>query len=70
MLFMPPSASTGGGESAGWYPVLDGEAIEISNETGDHIYQQSYRAILEALPGQTVRPGLFSATATVVIKVQ
>ncbi len=61
----------GGGEAAGWYPVLDGTPSKIGSEqTGYNSYLQTYTAILKTLPGQMVKPGKVKATATVVVKVQ
>lgn len=71
MLFLNPSSNVGGGEAAGWYPVLDGSPQNIGSlSAGYHRYIQNYNASLEAIPGQTIHPGLVKATATVVVKVQ
>lgn len=71
MLFLNPLSSVGGGEAAGWYPILDGSPQNIGSlESGYHRYIQNYTAILEAIPKQIISPGLVKATATVVVKVQ
>lgn len=71
MQFLRPMSNVGGGEAAGWYPILDGKPQNLGSiESGYQRYSQNYTAILEAIPKQIIRPGLVKATATVVVKVQ
>lgn len=70
ILFTHPATGLGGGESRGWYPVLEGASRVGRLQSGYSSYVQNYTAILEALPGQNVSPGKIKATATVVVKVQ
>ena len=70
ILFTHPATGLGGGESLGWYPVLEGASRVGRLQSGYSSYLQNYTAILEALPGLNVTPGKIKATATVVVKVQ
>ena len=71
MLFLNQYAISGGGTSAGWYPVLEGSPNQVgSQQAGYTSYSQQYRAILEKLPALDPTPGKVKATATVVVKVQ
>ena len=66
----PPTASYPSGSRAGWYPVLT-NASEISRpQKGYTNYQINYDVSLKRLPGKTVTPGTFRATAYVLVKVQ
>ncbi|WP_231566242.1 MULTISPECIES: fimbrial protein [unclassified Serratia (in: enterobacteria)] len=58
-----------GGNSAGWYPVLD-DAISGGAVNGVTTYTKTLNATLKALPGKTVTAGKVSATAQVIIQVQ
>ena len=71
MHFLNQYAITGGGQSAGWYPVLEGNPISIgSKQPGYQSYLQEYKAILSKLPNENPQPGKVKATATVVVKIQ
>lgn len=71
MLFQNPNAPTGGGESAGWYPVLDGQPQNLGETVANHaMHRQEYQAVLKALPGHQATPGKVKSTATIVVKVQ
>lgn len=71
MLFLNQYAISGGGASAGWYPVLEGNNNSMgSMQAGYTTYLQQYRAILEKIPTLDPIPGKVKATATVVVKVQ
>ena len=71
MYFQNPNLPTGGGESSGWYPVLDGKPENLGETVADHaMHRQEYLAILKALPGYQATPGKIKATATIVVKVQ
>ena len=71
MLFLNQYAISGGGQSAGWYPVLDGNPSQTgSQQAGYTSYMQQYRAILQKLPNEDPKPGKVKASATVVVKVQ
>ncbi|AOA59719.1 adhesin [Acinetobacter larvae] len=71
MFFVGHPAAVGGGEDAGWYPVLDGAQQQDSVQQGYRYYVQNYTARLQKLPLATpVRPGKVSATAYILVKVQ
>ncbi len=71
MIFLNQYAISGGGESAGWYPVLEGNPINTgSQQAGYTSYMQQYKAILQKLPNEDPKPGKVKASATVVVKVQ
>lgn len=71
MHFLNQYAISGGGQSAGWYPVLEGDPSPIgSNQSGYRSYVQQYKAILKKIPYLDVKPGKVKATATVVVKIQ
>lgn len=71
MLFLNQYAISGGGASAGWYPVLEGNPSPIgSQQAGYTSYLQQYRAVLTKIPTLDPIPGKVKATATVVVKVQ
>ncbi|SPL70810.1 fimbrial protein [Acinetobacter stercoris] len=71
MVFLNQLGITGGGEAAGWYPVLQGTPYLIgSASSGYTSYLQHYRAELIALPDMNITPGKIKATATVLVKVQ
>lgn len=71
MLFLNQYAISGGGASAGWYPVLEGNSGPSgSQQAGYTSYLQQYRAILTKIPTLDPMPGKVKATATVVVKVQ
>lgn len=60
---------TGGGNAAGWYPVLQ-DADTSGNQDGLTRYRARMRATLTRLPGKKVKPGSLNATAQVVVRVQ
>lgn len=71
MLFLNQYAISGGGASAGWYPVLEGNPSPTgSQQAGYTSYLQQYRAVLAKIPTLDPIPGKVKATATVVVKVQ
>nr|WP_227591443.1 fimbrial protein [Acinetobacter sp. Marseille-Q1620] len=71
MVFLNQFGIAGGGEAAGWYPVLQGTPYLVgSAASGYTSYLQHYRAELIALPGMNITSGKVKATATVLVKVQ
>lgn len=58
-----------GGNAVGWYPVLD-DASAGSVVNGVTTYTKTINATFKALPGKTITPGKFNATAQVIIQVQ
>lgn len=71
MHFLNQYAISGGGQAAGWYPVLEGNPKSIgSKQPGYQSYLQEYKAILSKLPNENPQPGKVKATATVVVKIQ
>lgn len=71
MNFLNQFALAGGGEDAGWYPVLQGTPYLIgSNASGHKSYMQHYRAELKAIPNTTISAGKVKSTATVLVKIQ
>lgn len=62
--------ATGGGASAGWYPVLSGASDSGEERSGYHKYTQTISATLSALPGQEAKAGMVNATASVIVKIQ
>ncbi|WP_051916869.1 MULTISPECIES: fimbrial protein [unclassified Serratia (in: enterobacteria)] len=58
-----------GGNTAGWYPVLD-DATAGGAVGGVSTYTKTLNATLKALPGKTVTAGKVIATAQVIIQVQ
>jgi type 1 fimbria pilin len=70
-MFVGHPTVTGGGEAAGWYPVLDGAQVQPGQLLGFTRYVQHYTAVLKKLPNATqIRPGQVSATASILVKVQ
>lgn len=63
------SGSILGGNVAGWYPVLD-DASAGAVVSGVTTYTKTINATFKALPGKTITPGKFNATAQVIIQVQ
>ena len=72
MHFLNQFAVTGGGAAAGWYPVFEGNPVQIGSQNSGYTrYLQQYHAILEKLPSSTsTTAGKFKSRATVVVKVQ
>lgn len=70
MYFLGNDQATGGGISAGWYPVLDGASRTHNESGGVTRFTKRLNAILKKIPGKTVTPGRFNARAQVVIRVQ
>uniref|UniRef100_UPI003341AF09 fimbrial protein n=1 Tax=Castellaniella defragrans TaxID=75697 RepID=UPI003341AF09 len=58
------------GQSAGWYPVLDGAQNMGSTQSGYTHYLRTFTATLQQLPSRTATPGKVYATAYVLVKVQ
>jgi len=67
--FLSNEAITGGGDIAGWYPVLEG-ATSTSVAAGVTTYTKRLEAKLQRIGGRTVTPGKINARAQVVIRVQ
>lgn len=63
------SGSVLGGNTAGWYPVLD-DASAGTVVSGMTTYTKTLNATLKMLPGKTVTAGKIRATAQVIIQVQ
>ncbi|POT55711.1 fimbrial protein [Citrobacter amalonaticus] len=63
------SGSVLGSNAAGWYPVLD-DASAGNVVDGVTTYTKTINATFTALPGKTITPGKFTATAQVIIQVQ
>jgi len=65
------AASAPKGSQAGWYPVLAGAAPSPSPAGGHTFWQHTFTAALSRISAQhTVTPGNFTATATILVKVQ
>lgn len=64
------SLTTPGGESAGWYPVLEAANNAGSSMAGYTHYSSTFLATLQKLDGQAVTPGKVYATAYVLVKIQ
>ncbi|GAB7129386.1 fimbrial protein [Silvimonas sp. JCM 19000] len=65
-LTLLSSAAVGG---AGWYPALE-QGAPVYADSGIRRYRRSFTATLQALPGQTPRPGRVRTRAFVLVKVQ
>jgi len=63
-------AITPGGNAAGWYPVLAGATSSPSPENGHTYWHHTFTATFGRVGMQTVTPGEFDATATILVKVQ
>lgn len=63
------SGSALGGNTAGWYPVLD-DATAGAVVSGVTTYTKTLNTTLKALPGKTVTAGKVRATVQVIIQVQ
>lgn len=69
IVFLGNDQVTGGGATAGWYPVLDGANI-AGQAGGITSYTRRINATLRRIPGRDVTPGRFNARAQVVIRIQ
>lgn len=71
LLFLNKAAIPGGGQAAGWYPVLDGAVYQgVGANPSYRRFEIRYRATLKALPGFEVQAGKVKSTATIVVKIQ
>lgn len=69
--FLTPSVTPGGGNSEGWYPIIENNTTTLSpSRSGYKIYRKEYRAVLKKLPNQSPTPGQFKTTATIMVKIQ
>jgi type 1 fimbria pilin len=65
----PCGSGCASAENSGWYPVLSN--ADANGDTGGYTtYVSNYTAILEAIPGETLKAGKVDATAYVLVKVQ
>jgi len=65
---LAPSAPKG--NNAGWYPVQAGATASPSPAGGHTYWHHTFTATFERIGMQTVTPGEFNATATILVKVQ
>lgn len=71
LVFVGQPALTGGGESAGWNPILKGAQNNGSSEVGYTRYIQNYLVELKKLSGaENVKAGLVNSKAYILVKVQ
>lgn len=70
LIFLGQPAASGGGESAGWYPVMQGATKAGSTVDGYSYYTYSLIATLRRLNNMEIKAGRVHATAYVLVKMQ
>ncbi|EMH4164726.1 fimbrial protein [Pluralibacter gergoviae] len=70
LIFLGQPAASGGGESAGWYPVMQGATKAGSTVDGYSYYTYSLIATLRRLNNMEIKAGKVHATAYVLVKMQ